>query len=263
MSLELKDGSVTEDPRLDRLVEFDERSREFRVGSLVPAERPRERIWHLGHSRMGDQGQEGACVEFGIMHSALTLPKMAAITVGHQVWRHHLIYWPAQGQRKPWLPADWAGDPWPGGKYPGATPTYDGTSVLSGLKVGLILGLYKGFYWAFTLQEFLQGLGTVGSAVIGVPWTQGMGQPNRYGLIEATGPDAGGHCVCVLGMDYAKKFPDGRVVDVLVIAQSWGRTHGLNGIVYLPIDQFDGLRQRQGEAAFITGRTALRNLTVR
>lgn len=82
MSLELKDGSVTEDPRLDRLVEFDERSREFRVGSLVPAERPRERIWHLGHSRMGDQGQEGACVEFGIMHSALTLPKMAAITVG-------------------------------------------------------------------------------------------------------------------------------------------------------------------------------------
>lgn len=262
MSLELKDGTITEDPRLDRLVDFDERSRQFRVGTIVASERPKERIWRLGHTRMGDQGQEGACVEFGIMHSVLSSPKMAGIRAARKVWSNHLIYWPAQGQSKPWLPQDWPGDPWPGGSYPGATPAYEGTSVLSGLKVGLQLGLYKSFYWAFTLEEFLNGLGSVGSSVIGVPWTRGMGQPNQYGLIEATGPDIGGHCVGVLGMDYGKRFLDGRVIDVLVIAQSWGPDHGVKGIVYLPISQFDELRQRRGEAAFITERAALKDITV-
>lgn len=262
MSLKLKDGSATQDPRLDRLVEFDERSREFRVGSVVATEKPKERIWYLGRALMGNQGQEGACVEFGIMHSVLSAPKRAASIVSQKVWPNHLIYWPAQGQPKSWLPTDWSGDPWPGGSYPEATPTYEGTSVLTGLKVGLALGMYKGFYWALTLDEFLQGLGSVGSGVIGIWWTKGMSEPNQYGLIEATGPDVGGHCVCVLGMDYGKRFPDGRVFDVLVIAQSWGPDHGVRGIVYLPIDQFDGLRQRQGEAAFITDRAGLRNLTV-
>ena len=86
-----------------------------------------------------------------------------------------------------------------------------------------------------------------------------MVNPGSDGLIEATGPAEGGHCVAGIGIDH-KRFPDGRVLDVGVIAQSWDLAHGDRGRVYLPLDQLAELMTDQGECAFVTERAGLKSL---
>lgn len=59
---ELKDGSTTTDPRLDRCVFFNERSRNYRAISLLKVaqiRKPRSRRWKVAQTL--DQGREGAC----------------------------------------------------------------------------------------------------------------------------------------------------------------------------------------------------------
>ena len=86
-----------------------------------------------------------------------------------------------------------------------------------------------------------------------------MISPRSDGLIEATGSADGGHCVAGIGIDH-KRFPDGRVLDVVVIAQSWGLGHGDRGRVYFPLDQLGELLADQGECAFVTQRAGLQSL---
>lgn len=246
----LKDGTETEDRRLDRFVHFDERSRNFGVAALAGAV-PKDKVWWMPRKRQGDQGREGACVQYGITHALLASPSPAALAVARQVWKDNLIYWEAQRR-----------DPYPGGEYPGAYPVAGGTSVLCGLQVAVELGFCDAYYWAFGLDQAVLGISTVCPAVIGVWWKAGMMEPGPGGLIEATGANVGGHCVAVIGVDYGRKFAGGRVEDVAVIAQSWGPTYGDGGRVYLPLAQLGELLADDGECAFPTSRRALKKLAV-
>jgi hypothetical protein len=247
--MRLRDGTTTTDLALDRLVQFDERSRGFPVRAIVPPEAPRERVWTLPRPYMGDQKDEGACVGYGISHALVAQPKPATLNVIRRVQTEHLIYWAAQRR-----------DPWPGGGWPGATPQYEGTSVLAGLQVARDLGFYAAYRWAFSLQDVIQGILAVGPAILGLNWTEGMSHPQAGGLIEATGPVVGGHCLAGIGIDYNRRFPDGLVRDVIVLAQSWGLDHGDRGRVYLPLAQLAERLADDGECAFVTGRTGLQTL---
>jgi len=247
--LTLRDGTKTADAKLDRLVQFDPKSRNHPVTDVLP-DASKQRTWRLERPRMGDQKNEGACIEFAFTHVLAAPPFPSALAAVRQVRSKHLLYWPAQVR-----------DPWPGGSYPGADPVYEGTSTLAVLQVAKELGFFDAYHWAFTLEQVVQGILGMGPAVLGLNWKAGMASPRSDGLIEATGGADGGHCVAGIGIDH-KRFPDGRVLDVVVIAQSWGLAHGDRGRVYLPLDQLGELLADQGECAFVTQRTGLQSVPV-
>lgn len=238
----LKDGSGTGDRRLDRIPELDPRSRGFGVTRRREAAGPvRSRTWRLDRRLMGDQGQEGACVEFGLSHVLAASPVSQPLGVLRAIRDGHLIYWPAQ-----------AGDPWPGGSYPGASPVYEGTSELTGLKVAQRLGFITGYSWAFGIDEAVAGVVNVGPANLALGWTEGMMDARPGGLIRDEGDVVGGHDVAMIGVRLGARL-DGERHDVAVIAQSWGLGYGDRGRVYLPLSDLERRLADDGTCAFVDG----------
>ena len=254
----LRDGTTTQDRRLDRLVEFDERSRAFPVSATIPAQAiARSRSHPLGLHL--DQGAEGACVEFGLCHEMAASPVRVAEAIVRAITREHAIYYPAQRD-----------DPWPGGSYPGASPVYEGTSVLSGLKRVVALGYATGYRWCFGLADVVMALGNKGPVVFGLVWMQGMASPDARGFITATGASLGGHCVLgkaikvvwkrgtTAAMKREPRWLDYVDLDAsfVTLHQSWGTDHGDGGDVYLSLRDLGTLLGMQGEAAYLEGRRA-------
>lgn len=249
MPIKLKDGRTTEDPRLDRIPEFDERSRNYPVSLHLRKVTRQNRVWRLPRYLMGDQGREGACTEFGISHVLAAYPLAQALRILRAVRNGHRIYWPAQQQ-----------DPWPGGSYPGADPTYEGTSELSALKVARDLGFFSEFSWAFGIDQLVDGVVSHGPANLALDWTRGMARPRPDGLIRNEGDVIGGHDVAMIGVLFDKRLPGdprGTKRDLAVIAQSWGLDHGDRGRVYLPLSDLEEQLKDDGTAAFIHGEKKL------
>lgn len=235
----LRDGTKTEDPRLDRLVEFDPRSRAFSVTDGVPDQYLKwdglEVIQKVRIKQKGphlNQGREGACVGMALTNAMRYEPNMGSLATYNEKFAVTKIYHPAQRN-----------DQWPGGEYPGADPRMQGTSVLAGLKELKRLGLIKAYRWAFTMEEVMLGIGYFGVAIFGLPWYEGMAHPKADGRITPTGRILGGHCIA--GFRYSRD--QGKVW----MAQTWGMDHGVDGEVYMMIDDLDKVRQQQGECAFV------------
>lgn len=228
MNYRLRDGSYVVDPRLDRLVEFDDRSRNYCLTSTIPTEQqtPRSFSWdcplHL------DQGTEGACAGFGSSHlmAAEPLP-MTGLGYGYA----RQLYF--EGQKI---------DNWPGGSYPGAEPRYEGTSLLAVLKVLKSMNLISEYRWTFSLQEMIMGVGYFGPALLGVPWFQGM-QPDRYGFIKVRGRQTGGHCLLCKGVNIDKEY--------FILHNSWGKDWGRGGDCYITWADMDKLISIDGEVVFV------------
>jgi hypothetical protein len=89
----LRDRTTTQDSRLDRIVEFDERSRDFPIAAVVP-EDVEEKLWRCILKL--DQGEEGACVEFGIAHDLSSKPVTIPAALVRKIIGGHHIYWLAQ-----------------------------------------------------------------------------------------------------------------------------------------------------------------------
>jgi hypothetical protein len=229
--IRLKDGTRTRDPRLDRLIEFDEASRQFPIRALVARKRPRSMTWKLD-IRL-DQGKEGACVGFGITHELAAAPSpVPGLTAQYA---REKIYWEAQKI-----------DGQPGGAYPGAVPVYEGTSVLAGLKTAQKLGWMDSYRWAFGIDDLILGVGHNGPAVLGIPWYQGMMTPDSKGVIRPTGKLSGGHCILTRGVDVLhERFR---------LPNSWGRPWGIDGECFISFSDMDRLLHDDGEAAFFVGR---------
>jgi hypothetical protein len=64
----LRDGTGVQDKRLDRLQEFDERSRQFNIADEGIVESLKTKTWQC--PTYLDQGNEGACVGFSFSQSA-------------------------------------------------------------------------------------------------------------------------------------------------------------------------------------------------
>lgn len=226
MSVELKDGTQTEDPRLDRLVLFDEQSRQYPIRTVVPDRPPRSYTWSLDAAL--DQGREGACVGFGWSHALLARPQLCTNIDAR--FAREKIYWPAQRI-----------DPWPGGAYPGASPRYEGTAVLAGAKTVAELGAIGEYRWAFGLEDVLVALSFAGPVVLGLNWYEGMFQANRNGFIAPTGRLMGGHCIAARGLNVRQR--------TVTLHNSWGpRWSRLGASCLITWDDLDRLLQEDGEA---------------
>ena len=204
----LKGGYVTKDRRLDRIPEFDERSKMYRVTALTTERQPINKI-HLCTSFL-DQGVEGMCVGYGLSHALLAEPFQMNKKVVTPKFAREKIYWPAQHD-----------DPWPGGSYPGADPYYEGTSVLSGVKVLHREKLIKGYHFAFSFTDLVIGVCYKGPPVIGIKWFEGMQTPDKNGFVFPTGRLVGGHCLIISGINWFDEY--------FLLHNSWGKKWGIFG----------------------------------
>jgi Papain family cysteine protease len=215
---QLINGGSTQDRRLDRVKMVDLRSLNFPISDalLVTEMKARSYTWSTTH--VLDQGSEGACVGFGCSCELIARP---AVEQGISNNFARLIYFEAQKK-----------DPWPGGAYPGASPVYEGSSVLAGMQVLKEAGYIGEYRWAFDIHDLYLAVGYKGPAVIGVDWYEGMFSPDANGYIHPTGQIKGGHCVCIVGVKIVRdKFG---VIDMLrsyfTIQNSWGTDWGMNGL---------------------------------
>jgi hypothetical protein len=143
-----------------------------------------------------------------------------------------------------------------------AGPQYDGTAVLSGLKIARDDGYIGEFRWAFGIEDLIFGLGYSGPAVLGLWWMQGMFTPDENGFIWPTGARMGGHAICARGVRIVRlnrtQPPTIDNIDFdkswIRLRNSWGRGWGKDGDCFITLKSMDTLLRDQGEAALITER---------
>jgi hypothetical protein len=223
----MRDGTVAEDPRLDRLVQFDEKSRAFGIMEALDVETPRGWSWFI--PRWFDQGREGQCVIYAKSHWVAGRPKRDLAAWWTKDWATQR-YWDAQRI-----------DPWEGGEYPGASPRYGGTSVLAGVKVMQTAGLVGEYRWAFGAEQLAIAVSRHAPAVIGVNWYDSMYDTDSKGLLTVGGSQVGGHAICVRG--YSVKHRMFR------LRNSWSQAWGLYGDCFITYDDMARLLHEDGEAA--------------
>lgn len=228
----LKDGTQTECKQLDRIKQFDPKSRDFPLSALYTQRPLRSYTWRC--NQWLDQGTEGACVAFALGHELAARP--AVVKNIQEKWLIEQVYWKAQQT-----------DEWPGGSYPDASPFYEGTSVLAGVKVLHKLGFFKSYRWAFGLNDLLLGLGYNGPAVLGLNWYSGMTETDKDGFIHPTGRIVGGHAILARAVNIKEEF--------VTLRNSWGKSWGKDGDCYIKFSALEKLLKEDGEAVFLQGRT--------
>lgn len=223
---------------LNRLVQFDERSKAYRAVEGIEEKPLRSYSWRC--NAWNDQGKEGACVGFAWSHELSARPSEypADATVAFKIYN-----------RAKQL------DDFPG-------EAYEGTSVLAGVKacqeiVGHhgkpLIGEYR---WAFGIEDLVRTLGYKGPAVLGINWYEGMWQPDANGFVHPTGNVVGGHAILARAVRIVWRNGHGAAtmdnVDVeksyITLRNSWGRDWGLGGDCRISLYDMNVLLREQGEA---------------
>lgn len=221
MAIQLLDGSYTNDRRLDRVKRVDIRSLSYPISTELPREayyKPRGYTWRVGAHL--NQFGEGACVGFDFSHEINARPKVH--TVDNEFARQY--YFDCQRD-----------DPWEGGAYPGASPFYEGTSVLAGARVGQRRGYWDEYRWALSIDDVIATIGYFGPVCFGFDWYSGMMSTDDQGFIRPTGSWEGGHAI--LGFkSRLLRHRDGTVDynrSWCGLWNSWGENWGLGGMCKL------------------------------
>lgn len=216
MDIQLKGGESTNDRRLDRVKQFDERSRAYPIRAALPSTKPRSYTWSC--NVFLDQGQEGACVGFSLAHELNARPVVVHVDADYA---RNQIYREARKI-----------DEWPG-------EDYEGTSVLAGAKILHNLGYFTEYRWAFGLDDLILAVGRHGPAVLGVNWYEGQFDPDPNGFIHVGGELAGGHAILCNGVNLKGRY--------FTLHNSWGQDWGNNGECKISFEDIDRLLHEQGE----------------
>ena len=206
-----------EERKLDRVVRFDERSRNYPIRSIIKQTEPRSYTWKC--DLWLDQGREGACTGFSMSHEAAARPVPVSGITNEIAFA---LYKRAQQL-----------DEWPG-------ENYEGSSVLGAMKAAVEKGWYKEYRWAFGVDDLALAVSRHGPAVLGVNWYAGMFYPDKQGFIHVTGTLAGGHAILCNGYNVKGKY--------FKLHNSWGKTWGVNGGCKISYDDMNTLLKQQGEA---------------
>lgn len=231
----MTEPTVHEGRTFDRLIEFDERSRQFPIRALVGDQPRQSRLWPVSH--VLDQGSEGACVGFACTHEAIADPFPHG-DLDNEYAR--AIYHEAQKID------EWEGE------------NYSGTSVIAGLKVMAARGLITEYRWAFDIDDLVLALGHAGPAVLGIPWRDSMMGSDFAGLLDISGTNVGGHAILAMGVLVDEAIPGHDVEDYVVLWNSWGNDwphQGYGGRAFIRASDLAELLDDAGEAAIPLVRT--------
>lgn len=201
----------------DRRPQFDTRSRAFAVADLTVEGEAETRLWRV--PKVLDQGAEGACVGFAVVHELIAFPVPLVLFDADDALA---LYEAAQTV-----------DEWPG-------EDYEGTSVLAGIKVAKSLGYYEEYRWAFGVDDLAAAVSQIGPAVLGINWWSGMASPADDGYVEPTGVVTGGHAILCSGWDADMR--------AFRLHNSWGPLWGENGECWVSYDDMEALLADDGEA---------------
>ncbi len=228
---------MTENRTLDRIVEFDERSRNYPIRAVIETSVFRDRLWAC--NTWNDQGQEGACVGFGWSHELSSEPAVVptTYTIAYNLYKR------AQQLDQ------WAGE------------NYEGTSVLAGAKAVSELVNASGqkyiseYRWAFGLADVLLALAHQGPVVLGLNWYRDMFNVDVNGFIRATGTLMGGHCLLAVGVEIISNVADPTTLaeidldaSYVTLHNSWGRDWGNDGKCKITVRDLQKLLNESGDA---------------
>lgn len=226
---------TTHDPRLDWRPRHDPRSRNYGIRAATTPT-PDRRLWNPPPTVL-NQGQEGACVGFAWAAELAASPHRVK-DINDEYAR--LLYRRAQLL-----------DPWPDDQ------PYEGTSVLAGAQTCAERGLITEYRWAFNITDLRDAILTLGPAVIGIPWLEGMYVPRPSGLLDVTGPAVGGHAILVRGYHPRMRLRgEGWLArhEVFTLRNSWGPGYGKHGDVHINAADLATLLADNGEACIPTSR---------
>lgn len=191
------DGDVKPDPQrsLGRVYMPDPRDARYGLRDAMPRSALRAANWKttqwmLGRGlTFGDQGNTSTCVRYGCTHLLMLAPivRRNAFTLTERLY-------------------PWAQD---NDEWPGAEPTYYGTSVRAGLQfLRKELGVISEFRWAQSMDD-VRGWLTMpkdkggGPLVVGTDWWSGCDNlgdaPFAANWWEPDGNYRGGHCWVIKG----------------------------------------------------------------
>lgn len=206
-------------PGLGRLHSPDARDANFPLKSILkPQSLKLWRYWN-DNGWWGDQGSVPQCVAYAWTHwledGPITHSEVAPIVQPAELY--------AEAQKI---------DEWPG-------ENYDGTSVRAGAKVLQSKGFISSYYWASTVSEIADAILNNGPVVVGTNWYYDMFEPIND-VIYPNGVVAGGHAYIINGVNLKK--------GLFRIKNSWGRSWGGDGRVWMQIEDFEKLLNEDGEA---------------
>jgi len=218
---------------MDRIQQFDERSRGYGVSALALPMTLRGVAWRC--TPRLDQGSEGACVSFAWSHELAAVPVDVSGIDDAFAFAHYPLM-----QR-----AD---------EWPGEEPDYSGTSVLAGAKVMQREGYISGYHWAFSIDETLQAISRAGPVVFGVPWKDSMYEPRPDGLLDCSGKVIGGHAILARGLRLHSRLA-GVNEPVVRLRNSWGADWGTNrGDCFIRVSDLANLLKNGGDCCVPLGR---------
>lgn len=239
----LRGGNITHDPKLDRIypgLDAHWPSLNYLAVRGTPLEQKSLRSYTWNTAFVLDQGHEGRCVEYAICHELLARPVQVSKMSVDAILKDRSIYWPAQQE-----------DEWEGGSYPGAMPFYEGTSVLSGMKVAARAGYFPEYRWGLDARDLAIIVGYRGPAVLGINWYHNMDHPDENGFVHATGGVAGGHAILCNSVKI-RKSKDGSFdpdASYFGLHNSWGWDWGKDGNCKVFWNDMEKLIAEQGEVA--------------
>lgn len=222
MSKQLRHGQITHDPRLDRVIYFDPRSKAYDVKTLTSSKTPVSKTWTL-KTRL-DQGQDGACVGFSWTHELAATPRVYKVDNAYAEGVYH------DAQKND----EWAGE------------NYSGSSVLGGAKALVTRGDMKEYRWAMSVDDIILAIGHLGPGVLGTNWYKDMFRPDSNGFVKPTGAFSGGHAIIIRGVNVSEKY--------VLLTNSWGASWGKGGDCKISFQDLDYLLQNQGEFCIPIGR---------
>jgi hypothetical protein len=211
-------------PILDLRFHKDPRSRSFAARDEVARTARFKRVWTSRREGPLDQGREGACVGYSCAGELAAKPAAFAVTDQTAL----KIYAAARDF-----------DASEGRHYP------DGATVIAGLQVCRRANYFSKFLWCFGIDDTINWIVRRGPVILGINWYDGMYDPDSRGLLKVGGQIVGGHAIMCNGFWPAHP----QFGDVLVLTNSWGKSWGLNGRAYLPIEDAVRLLSEDGEVA--------------
>lgn len=215
------------DPRLNRHVRHDSRSRQFAFPEGDAASL--QSVRHTRHIPVLDQGNLGSCTGNAAVGAIGTTPLWDVEPAATELDETEAlkVYSLATTYSSPATP------------YPPNDPGSDGLSVAKAAKK---LNLITGYQHAFSLNAALLALQTY-PVIIGINWYDSMFNPDADGRLQISGNVAGGHEIVVDEIDVANER--------VWITNSWGAAWGLQGRAYLTWADFQRLLNEQGDVTVL------------